>query len=79
MKKFVSTYERITREGEARGEAKGKVAGAARALSRLLRHRFGTIPKTTVACIAAGSLDDLYRWADRVLDAATLADVFAGD
>jgi len=82
MKKFVSTYERITREsearGEARGEAKGKVAGAAKVLLRQLRRRFGAIPKATVARIATGSAVDLDRWTDRVLDAETLADVFAG-
>jgi len=89
MKKFESTYDRITREnqakgraegeakGKAEGEAKGELTGAAKVLLRLLRRRFGVVPETTAARIAAASAVDLDCWADRVLDAPTLADVFA--
>jgi len=87
MKKFVSTYERITRESEAKGEAKGKaegkaeglLTGRAELLLRQLRRRFGSIPKATAARIAKGTIVDLDLWADRVLDAKTLTDVFAAE
>ena len=77
MKKFESTYDKITRESEAKGKAEGELTGAAKLLLRQLRRRFGVLPKTTAARIAAAPAVDLDRWADRVLDAPTLADVFA--
>jgi predicted transposase YdaD len=81
MKKFESTYEQITREskavGKAEGKAEGHVEGAAQLLQTLLRRRFGKVPATVAARIAAGSLADLDRWAERVLEARTLGEVFA--
>ena len=81
MKKFESTYDRITREsraeGKAEGKAEGRAEGAAALLQQLLRRRFGAIPKATAARLAKASSADINRWAERVLDAATLADVFA--
>ena len=73
MKKFESTYDKITRESKAEGER----TGAATLLQTLLRRRFGAIPEATMARIASGSRQDLDRWAERVLDAETLAAVFA--
>ena len=73
MKKFESTYDRITRESEAKGE----LTGAAKMLLRQLHRRFGTVPKATAARIARATAVELDRWADRVLDAKSLAEVFA--
>ena len=81
MKKFESTYDRITRESEARGKAEGKakgeLTGAAKILLRQMQRRFGTVPKTTAARLAKARAVELDRWADRVLDAKSLAEVFA--
>ncbi|HZN41449.1 MAG TPA: hypothetical protein VFD82_21765 [Planctomycetota bacterium] len=81
VKKFESTYDRITREsraeGKAEGKAEGRAEGAAALLHQLLQRRFGPIPKATAARLAKASNADVSRWAARVLDAATLAEVFA--
>jgi hypothetical protein len=80
MTKFESTYDRITRESEARGVAKGVAKGErlgrARLLQQLLQKRFGPLPRAVAARIARASIADLARWADRVLDAETLTAVF---
>jgi hypothetical protein len=69
MKKFQSTYDRITAESRADGKAT--------LLRKLLQRRFGAIPKAMATRIAKASSADIDRWAERVLDAATLADVLA--
>ena len=46
-------------------------------LLRLLDKRFGPLPADLVARVRDGSIDDLDRWADRVVEVATLAGVFA--
>ena len=63
-------------EGEARGEARGRAEGEAKSLMRLLVKRFGPLPDPVVVQIAAGSIEELDRWVDRVLDAPTLEAVF---
>ena len=69
MKKFVSTLERERNEGKAEGKAE--------TLLSLLRKRFGEVPAATRKRVLAASIADLDRWVDRVLDAETLAAVFA--
>lgn len=84
-KKFVSTWDRIKREGVVQGKAEGKlegriegrIEGATTVLLQLLRRRFGELPDAVTARVAGGSQAELDRWVDRVLDAATLDDVFA--
>ncbi len=53
-----------------------KKEGEAKSLVRLLVKRFGALPQPVVAQIAAGSIKELDRWVDRVLDAPTLEAVF---
>jgi hypothetical protein len=60
----------------AEGEAKGRVEQAARMLVRLLTRRFGAVPEAVHARIDRASLEQLDIWSERVLDAATLDDVF---
>ena len=52
--------------------------GKAEMLSRLLRQRFGYLPKRVAARIAKASTKDLDKWGDRVLDAESLEAVFGG-
>jgi hypothetical protein len=46
-------------------------------LLRLLQKRFGAVPAATRKRVLAAAIADLDRWAERILDAATLAEVFA--
>ncbi|MBX3462872.1 MAG: hypothetical protein KF830_06855 [Planctomycetes bacterium] len=43
----------------------------------MLHRRFGELPADVTLRVRAGSLADPDRWTDRILDAETLADVFA--
>ncbi len=70
---IMSTAERLKREGEARGEARRHVEIILRQLTR----RFGALPTATIDRVRAATLPELDLWTDRVLDANTLADVFA--
>jgi len=46
-------------------------------LLKQLRVRFGALPETEVARVQAASAEQLERWTERVLSAATLAEVLA--
>jgi hypothetical protein len=73
MKKFVSTKQQIRNEGIATGIVKG----SADTLLRQLSHRFGAEAARAVdARIRAASIADLDRFAERILDAATIDEVF---
>ena len=78
MKKFVSTAEQIRNEGIAKGVAKGVAEGRVETLLRLPTRRFGADATRAVEPrLRRASIADLDRFADRVLDAATIDDVFA--
>ena len=64
-------------EGEARGEARGKARGKADSLHRLLKSRFGSVPPDAAARVAAATPTQLDRWLDNVLDAPSIAAMFA--
>lgn len=70
MKKSVSTYDQLLAEGEARGRAA--------ILLRQLRKRFGAAAEPFVERVQAASAEELDAWAERLLDAADVRDVFAG-
>ena len=63
-------------QGIAKGIEKGIAQGEAVVLQRQLARRFGPLPTEVVAQIAAASVDEIELWCDRVLDAASLDDVF---
>ncbi len=66
-------------EGEAKGRLEGERAGEAAVPLRQVTRRFGEVPEDAQARIRGATSDQLLRWADRVLDAPTLAAVFAKD
>jgi Putative transposase, YhgA-like len=90
---LMSTYDRLLAEGEARGIAKGKALGIAKGeargtsrgelrgrievLHRILRQRFGAEADRYRRKLERASVTTLDRWALRILDAKTIADVFA--
>ena len=63
-------------KGIEKGIAKGIAKGEALLLQRLLVRRFGALPNKVVNQIATATTSQLENWGDRVLDAATLDDVF---
>ncbi len=64
-------------QGIQQGIGQGIPLGEAKVLNRLLSYRFGKIPAWVEAKIATADQANLERWAERVLDAATLEAVFA--
>ncbi len=63
--------------GKAEGKAEGEAKGRAALLARLLTRRFGRLPAAIGARLDAAPSDQLDRWAERLLDATSLDDVFA--
>ncbi len=59
------------------GRQEGRQEGQRGTLLRLLTSRFGALPSNMRARVEAANADELDRWTDRVLVAASLADVFA--
>jgi predicted transposase YdaD len=70
---WAKAYEQ---KGIEKGMEKGMEKGESLVLQRLLVKRFGTLPSTLLTRIAAADRAQLELWCDRVLDAATLDDVF---
>jgi predicted transposase YdaD len=65
-------FETWARQHEQRGIEKGE----ALLLQRLLIRRFGPLPSERVAQISSATTAQLEHWSDRVLDAASLEEVF---
>lgn len=70
-------YDRWEREVIDRGRQEGRQEGEVRGLLRLLARRFGELPGTVTARVTRARIEDIERWFDRAVDAATLDDVFA--
>ena len=66
-------------EGEARGRAEGEARGKADMLLRQLTRRFGPLPPEIEARVRTADGRRLDAWSERILDARTLADVFADE
>jgi hypothetical protein len=64
--------------GFDRGLAIGEVRGQRKVVLRLLARRLGTLPESVKTRIDGAGSEELERWADRILDAASLDHVFAG-
>ncbi|MBL9079075.1 MAG: Rpn family recombination-promoting nuclease/putative transposase [Planctomycetes bacterium] len=83
MSTLERTFQAGVRKGHEAGKAEGKAEGTneghAHALLLQLAHRFGPLDAAVTARIRAGSRGELDRWTRRVLDAATIAGVFAED
>jgi predicted transposase/invertase (TIGR01784 family) len=70
--------EKIAAEALAQGLAKGRAEGQATLLLKQMTLRFGALPEWVVARVRSATVDELERWAERVLVATTLDDVLAG-
>ncbi len=70
---FMSGLKQLLDEGRAEGRIEGRVE----VLLRLLSVRFGVLPPDVVQRLRTASIDDLDAWAERLLQARSLAEVFA--
>ena len=61
------------------GRAKGRTEGQAEMLLRQVTARFGAAPPSVVDRVRAASGEQLEIWAERILTAASLADVFCDE
>jgi hypothetical protein len=73
----MSTADKLRAEGRAQGKVEGKAEGRAEVVLRLLTARFGPLPPDMAARVRSASSDALDHWALRILDARSLAEVFA--
>ena len=64
------------RQGMQQGMRQGRVEGERAVLERLLRRRFGLLPPEVAERLSQASAADLETWAENVLDAETIDDVF---
>jgi hypothetical protein len=65
--------------GEERGIQAGIQQGEAKILKRLISRHYGPLPGWAEERLAKASVDDLERWADRVLEAASIEEVFGSN
>jgi hypothetical protein len=70
------SLERGRQEGRQEGHQEGRQEGEMVMLRRLLTQRFGPLPDGVEQRLHAATVQALERWADRVLDAQHLDDVF---
>ena len=68
--------QRARDEGIEQGMRRGREQGERAVLERQLRRRFGRLPAETVERLRRAPEEDLETWADSVLDACTLDEVF---
>ena len=71
--RYVTSVERVATE---RGLQQGLQQETSAILKRQLTKRFGRLAEETVSRINYASLEQIETWAERVLDAKTLDDVF---
>ncbi|MCM8624891.1 DUF4351 domain-containing protein [Accumulibacter sp.] len=79
---YVTSVERLAKqrgmeEGLQQGTEQGERIGEAKVVERQLTRRFGPLDAETRARLQAATLEQLDRYADRLLDAATLDEVFS--
>jgi uncharacterized protein DUF4351 len=70
---YITSIERMSIE---KGRQEGRQEGERMLLRRLLTQRFGPLPDGVEQRLHAATMPDLERWADRVLDAQHLDEVF---
>ena len=66
-------------EGIEQGMRRGRVDGERAVLQRQLRRRFGSLSPDIAERVGEASAADIETWADKVLDADTLDEVFNSD
>lgn len=81
LEKVMELEEMLARkkreEGRLEGRAEGRAERGAELVLKQLRLKFGELDADTVTRVRAATEADLDLWAERVLTAGNLADVFA--
>ena len=70
-------YQDVYAEGQQEGKLEGELKGESKLLERLIVKRFGPVTEDTRTRLKTATADQLEIWADRMLDALTLTDVFS--
>lgn len=74
---YVTSFERLAREeGVQQGRQQGVQQGRLGLLIHLLTHRFGPLPDEISQRLEHATAEEIETWADRILDADSLAQVF---
>ena len=73
---MAGVIQRARDEGMQQGMQQGRVEGERVVLERLLLRRFGLLPPEVAERLSEASATDLETWAENVLDAQALGDVF---
>ena len=74
---YITSIERMGIEkGLQQGLQEGFQQGEVFVLTRLLTRRFGPLPDWATERLAQASREDLEHWAERVLEAQRLDDIF---
>ena len=73
---LMTTADQITKEAREKALAQGLSQGRAELLLRQLTIRFGPMPEPVVLRVRGASIEELDRWAEAVLSAAKLEQVF---
>jgi hypothetical protein len=68
---MISGYDRMVAEQQVKARVE--------VLLRQLQKRFGELPHSIATRVRTASMPDLDRWADRILDAKSLVEVFAAE
>ena len=69
--------EKGLQKGLEKGREEGRTQGTASVLLRLLNRRFGPLSADVTRRLAQSTPEQLEIWAERVLDARTIDEVFA--
>ena len=76
IESFAMSYkQRLIDQGLEKGREEGR-EDSRRILSKLLQLKFGAVDEATERRLEGARRAELVAWADRVLDAATISDVF---
>ncbi|MDP1572753.1 MAG: DUF4351 domain-containing protein [Pseudomonadota bacterium] len=79
--RYVTSIERLATErgmqqGMQQGKLEGKLEGETSLIERQITRRFGPPSPDTQARLKAATLEQIEQWAENILDATTLEDVF---
>jgi hypothetical protein len=72
-------HEEGRKEGHEEGRKEGQLEGGALVVSHLIQLKYGALDESTQKRITEADSKTLLRWADRVLTAERLSDVFLDD